>query len=126
MSETSGRDFAGHMAIALTQHCRELRRDGLPVPEVLELLAALYTDCVRTRQNGPQFAQPLHEGHSAGMDTLLLLTKRETAGQLCQSVRQVERHIASGRLTAVKVGAAVRVRRADLDSAWIWRVRLQS
>jgi len=44
-----------------------------------------------------------------------LLTKKEVARLLGCSVRMVERLVASGRLTAVKIRGAVRFRSSDIE-----------
>ena len=46
---------------------------------------------------------------------LQLLTKKEVAGMLACSVRMVERLVASGQLTAVKIRGAVRFRLGDVE-----------
>ena len=44
-----------------------------------------------------------------------LLTKKEVAHRLACSNRMVERLVASGTLTAVKIGGAVRFRLSDVE-----------
>ena len=46
---------------------------------------------------------------------LQLLTKKEVARLLACSVRMVERLVASGTLTAVKIRGAVRFRSSDIE-----------
>jgi excisionase family DNA binding protein len=46
---------------------------------------------------------------------LQLLTKKEVAGRLACSIRMVERLVASGTLTAVKIRGAVRFRSSDIE-----------
>ncbi|MGA3182771.1 MAG: helix-turn-helix domain-containing protein [Verrucomicrobiota bacterium] len=46
---------------------------------------------------------------------LQLLTKKEVARLLACSVRMVERLVASGTLTAVKIRGAVRFRQSDIE-----------
>jgi excisionase family DNA binding protein len=46
---------------------------------------------------------------------LQLLTKKEVARMLACSVRMVERLVASGQLTAVKIRGAVRFRLSDVE-----------
>jgi excisionase family DNA binding protein len=46
---------------------------------------------------------------------LQLLTKKEVARMLACSVRMVERLVASGKLTAVKIRGAVRFRLSDVE-----------
>ena len=51
-------------------------------------------------------------GNPAGMQ---LLTKKQVANLLACSVRMVERLVASGTLTAVKIRGAVRFRSSDIE-----------
>ncbi len=51
-------------------------------------------------------------GKAAGLQ---LLTKKQVAGMLACSIRMVERLVASGRLTAVKIRGAVRFRLSDVE-----------
>jgi excisionase family DNA binding protein len=51
-------------------------------------------------------------GKAAGLQ---LLTKKEVARMLACSVRMVERLVASGKLTAVKIRGAVRFRLSDVE-----------
>jgi excisionase family DNA binding protein len=51
-------------------------------------------------------------GKAAGMQ---LLTKKQVANMLACSVRMVERLVASGTLTAVKIRGAVRFRSSDIE-----------
>ena len=51
-------------------------------------------------------------GKPAGMQ---LLTKKQVANLLACSVRMVERLVASGTLTAVKIRGAVRFRSSDIE-----------
>jgi excisionase family DNA binding protein len=51
-------------------------------------------------------------GKAAGMQ---LLTKKQVANLLACSVRMVERLVASGTLTAVKIRGAVRFRSSDVE-----------
>jgi excisionase family DNA binding protein len=51
-------------------------------------------------------------GNQAGLQ---LLTKKEVARLLACSVRMVERLVASGKLTAVKIRGAVRFRLSDVE-----------
>ncbi len=44
-----------------------------------------------------------------------MLSRREAAQSLRKSVRTVDRLIAAGQLTAVKIGASTLIRRTDLD-----------
>ena len=51
-------------------------------------------------------------GNRAGLQ---LLTKKQVANLLACSVRMVERLVASGTLTAVKIRGAVRFRSSDIE-----------
>ena len=51
----------------------------------------------------------------ANLAGLQLLTKKEVARLLACSVRMVERLVASGTLTAVKIRGAVRFRLSDVE-----------
>ena len=51
-------------------------------------------------------------GNSAGLQ---LLTKKQVANLLACSCRMVERLLASGTLTAVKIRGAVRFRSSDIE-----------
>jgi len=51
-------------------------------------------------------------GKPAGLQ---LLTKKQVARMLACSVRMVERLVASGKLTAVKIRGAVRFRLSDVE-----------
>jgi len=46
---------------------------------------------------------------------LQLLTKKQVADMLACSVRMVERLVASGKLTAIKIRGAVRFRLSDVE-----------
>ena len=55
-------------------------------------------------------------GHATGLQ---LLTKKEVARLLACSVRMVERLVASGRLTSVKIRGAVRFRLSDVEQIMV-------
>jgi excisionase family DNA binding protein len=60
---------------------------------------------------------PIRAGFNpANVSGRLLLTKSEAAEQLGVSLRTIERLISAGRLPLVHVGAAARVRAADLGA----------
>jgi excisionase family DNA binding protein len=56
------------------------------------------------------------QGNLAGLQ---LLTKKEVARRLACSVRMVERLVASGTLTAVKIRGAVRFRLSDVEQIMV-------
>jgi hypothetical protein len=83
-----------HLARAITRYVRQLRKDGLPVPFILDELAAFLTLYVRTRQA------------ATGVDGDYRTPQDVT----------VERLIAAGRLPLVHVEGASRLRVADLEA----------
>jgi excisionase family DNA binding protein len=106
-----------HLALAITRYARQLRIDGLPVPPIIDELAAFLTLYVRTRQA----ATCVDGNYGTPQDVpvmmpRLLITKAEAAEQLGISVRTVERLIAAGRLPLVHVEGAARLRVADLEA----------
>jgi excisionase family DNA binding protein len=105
-----------HLALAITRYVRQLRMDGLPVPSMVEELAAFLTLYIRTRQaaTGVDGDYGMREDVSAVRR--LLITKAEAAERLGISVRTVERLIAAGRLPLVHVEGAARLRVADLEA----------
>jgi excisionase family DNA binding protein len=105
-----------HMARAITRYVRQLRKEGVPVPSMVEELAACLTMYVRTRQT----ASGVHGDDGTPQDVpvvrRLLITKAEAAEQLGISVRTVHRLITAGKLPLVHVEGAARVRVADLEA----------
>jgi len=105
-----------HLALAVTRYVRQLRKDGLAVPSIIDELAAFLTLYVRTRQA----ATGVDGGYGTPQDVpvmpRLLITKAEAADQLGVSVRTVERLIAARRLPLVHVEGAARLRVADLEA----------
>jgi excisionase family DNA binding protein len=104
-----------HLALAINRYVRQLRKDGLPVPSILDELAAFLTLYVRTRQA----ATGVDGDYGTPQDVpvqRILITKAEAAEQLGVSVRTVERLIAAGRLPLVHVEGAARLRVADLEA----------
>ena len=105
-----------HLALAITRYVRQLRKDEIPVPPMIDELAAFLTLYVRTRQA----VTGVDRTHSTSQDVpvlrRLLITKAEAADQLGVSVRTVERLIAAGRLPLVHVEGAARLRVADLHA----------
>ncbi len=105
-----------HLALAINRYVRQLRKEGLPVPSMVEELGAFLTMYVRTRQ-----AETGVNGDYGTLQVVpvvrrLLITKAEAAEQLGVSVRTVARLIAAGRLPLVHVEGAARVRVADLEA----------
>jgi excisionase family DNA binding protein len=113
---TTGREFVAHLAAALSAHSKELRREGRGVPEEVDSLAALLIDCVKARQDATEVGGFVRPDDSQNVDTALVYTKREAASSLRISVRQLERLIAAGDLSAVRIGGAIRIRRGDLNA----------
>jgi excisionase family DNA binding protein len=114
------REVVAHLALAMSRHLRECRRDGLAVPSSVEAIAAALHDVyalfpATSRQASPTFDDLGPGPHAPPMDTPLL-TKREVGHALRCGVRTVERLLASGALPSVRVGGACRVRREDLES----------
>ena len=105
-----------HLALAITRYVRQLRKDEIPVPPMIDELAAFLTLYVRTRQAATGVDGD--NGTSQDMPVMprLLITKAEAAEQLGVSVRTVERLIAAGRLPLVHVEGAARLRVADLEA----------
>jgi excisionase family DNA binding protein len=105
-----------HLARAITRYVRQLRKDGLPVPLILDELAAFLTLYVRTRQAATGVDGDYRTPQDVPVMPRLLITKAEAAEQLGVSVRTVERLIAAGRLPLVHVEGASRLRVADLEA----------
>ena len=102
--------IAGAIARAATVR----RRDGLPVPAIAILVARWCADAARSGED----RQPLgiaDIGVDVGVMDQLLLTDKDAATLLRVSARTVRAMIADGRLPAIKVGGATRIRRSDLD-----------
>jgi len=105
-----------HLALAITRYIRQLRKDELPVPSMVDELAACLTLYVRTRQAATGVNGDYGTPHDVPVVRRLLITKAEAAEQLGVSVRTVERLIAAGRLPLVHVEGAARLRVADLEA----------
>jgi excisionase family DNA binding protein len=105
-----------HLTLAITRYVRQLRKEGLPVPSMVEELAVFLTMYVRTRQA----ATGVHRDYGTLQDVpvvrRLLITKADAAEQLGISVRTVHRLIAAGKLPLVHVEGAARLRVADLEA----------
>lgn len=119
------RELFAHLALALSRYVPEgqalARQNGLTVPPELLTMAERFAELSRdqsasTRQGATTLAPPAGTEQAGHMTNFPLLTKREAASSLRVSVRTLERLIASGALVAVKVEAATKVRRVDLDA----------
>jgi len=105
-----------HLALAITRYIRQLRKDELPVPSMVDELAACLTLYVRTRQAATGVDGDYGTPRDIPVVRRLLITKAEAAEQLGVSVRTVERLIAAGRLPLVHVEGAARLRVVDLEA----------
>jgi excisionase family DNA binding protein len=114
--EETAAEVLTHLALAINRYVRQLRKDGLPVPSILDELATFLTLYVRTRQAATGVDGDYGTPHDVPVVRRLLITKAEAAEQLGISVRTVERLIAAGRLPLVHVEGAARLRVADLEA----------
>ena len=105
-----------HLALAITRYVRQLRKDEIPVPPMIDELAAFLTLYVRTRQAATGLDGDYRTPQDVPVMPRLLITKAEAADQLGVSVRTVERLIAARRLPLVHVEGAARLRVADLEA----------
>jgi excisionase family DNA binding protein len=105
-----------HLARAIARYVRQLRKDGVPVPAMVDELGAFLTLYVRTRQAVTGVDGDYGTPPDIPMMRRLLITKAEAAEQLGISVRTVERLIAAERLPLVHVEGAARLRVADLEA----------
>ena len=105
-----------HLALAITRYVRQLRKDELPVPSMVDELAACLTLYVRTRQAATGVDGDYGTPHDVPVVRRLLITKAEAAEQLGVSVRTVSRLIAGGKLPLVHVEGAARLRVADVEA----------
>jgi excisionase family DNA binding protein len=109
-------EIVRHLVIALARHIRQLRKDGLPVPEELdELVVSLQ----RPQRHRPETTVRGFDFRAAPRERLsgqLLVTKAEAARRLSVSVRTVERLVTAGRLPMVHVERAARLRVSDLET----------
>ncbi|HSU12368.1 MAG TPA: helix-turn-helix domain-containing protein [Pseudonocardia sp.] len=105
-----------HLALAMTRYARDLRRDRLSVPPMIDELAALLRSCARscpptTRMDDEE--STTQDGTVAGP---LLITKAEAGEYLSVSIRTVERLISGGKLPLVHVEGAARLRVTDVEA----------
>ncbi len=105
-----------HLTLAITRYVRQLHKEGLPVPSMVEELAAFLTMYVRTRQAATGVHRDYGTLQGLPMARRLLITKADAAEQLGISVRTVHRLIAAGKLPLVHVEGAARLRVADLEA----------
>jgi excisionase family DNA binding protein len=89
-----------HLAVAINRYVRQLRKEGLPVPSMVEELAAFLTMYVRTRQAGTGVTGDYRPPQDVPVVRRLRITKAEAAEQLGISVRTVHRLIAAGEVAA--------------------------
>lgn len=109
--------LAGHVAVALARHRQALRREQLTVPDGFGDLLDAMTRLARQGRDTTDLASATDLSDYAPVPAPLLLTKAEAAEALSMSVRNLDRVVASGRLQAVRTGAAsVRIRRVDLEA----------
>jgi excisionase family DNA binding protein len=106
-----------HLAVAIDLHRRTCRANGTQVPsELVELGQACWSKAKDDSDRpGPTTLAEIVEGLQGG-PVSLLVDVPQAAEVLGLSSRQVERLVASGELRSVKVGAARRIRRSDLDA----------
>ena len=100
---------------AIVRHAAVRHRDGLPVPALAVLVARWCADAARDGEERQPLAMPEITADVGVMDQLLL-TDKESAALLRLSARTVRALIADGKLPAVKIGGATRIRRSDLDA----------
>jgi excisionase family DNA binding protein len=100
----------------MNRYVRQLRKDGLPVPPVVDELAAFLTLYVRNRQAPTDVDGGYQTAQDAPVVRRLAITKAEAAEQLGVSVRTIERLVSAGRLTLVHIEGAARLRVADLEA----------
>ena len=103
------------IAHAIIRHAAIRRRDGLPVPALAVLVAKWCADQARSGEVGQRFDSD-STGADVGIVNQLLLTDKDTGALLGVSARTVRAMIADGRMPAIKVGGATRIRRSDVDA----------
>ena len=114
--EESSSAVLTHLALAITRYVRQLRKEGLAVPSVIDELGAFLTMYVRTRHAATGVDGEYGAPEDVPVMPRLLITKAEAAERLAVSVRTVERLITAGRLPLVHVEGAARLRVADLEA----------
>ncbi len=103
-----------HLAVALAEHRRRLRRDHLVMPDSLEQLAATLglPAAASSGQQRQDFDEVVRSGDADGV----LLDTATTARALGVSERTVRRLIAERAIPSMTVGRARRIHRDDLDA----------
>jgi excisionase family DNA binding protein len=109
-------DLIVHLAMALSRHVVERRRDCRSVPAEIEELATVLVHFVRSRLETTTVDGLVGAAHDAFVMDRLLLTRREAAERLGVSERTIDRLVASGRLPVVHVERAARLRVSDLEA----------
>jgi excisionase family DNA binding protein len=99
-----------HLAAALVEHARRCRRDAVPLPAAL---VALVRSLATGGQQRPGVGVMSTPDDAADMD-VLALDYRAAAQRLHISDRSVRRLVRDGRLKAVTIAGARRIRTADL------------
>jgi len=105
-----------HLALAVNRYVRQLRKDGLPVPPVIDELAGFLTVYVRNHQAPIGMEGDYGVPQEIPAVQRLMITKAEAAEQLGVSVRTIERLVSAGRLPLVHVEGAARLRVADIEA----------
>ena len=109
---------AGHLAVAIRQHRRALKRAGHPCPTGLRQLEVLATEAANTRQPQTQTDSAIDRGgeraygHPNGSR---LLTHKQAAQQLGVCERSVARMLDRGDLGHVLVAGRRRVTQAAIN-----------
>lgn len=109
-------ELLAFVANAIAGHARTRQRNGLPVPPLALTVARWAADTARSGTTRQPLARPTETGDRVGMERPLLLTIPGAAVLLSVSERTVRNMITDGRLTAVKIGGATRIRRGDVDA----------
>lgn len=109
------RELIAHVALALARYEKEAKLDGLPVPPELAGICEFLMDCATTRHCATGLGADGVASDAEAMTNHPVLTKREAAAALRISVRTLERLIASGALSTIRVADSTRVRRIDLE-----------
>lgn len=112
-TSTDGRTLIAHVALALGNHAKNARRDGMAVPVEIDALAALLLDAVSSRQGSSSRDGVLSADDSRPVIEPELLTRGDVARVLRCSLSTVDRLLSAGTLPSVEL-AGPRVRRSDL------------
>lgn len=109
------RALAAELNQALDIYGRWRRTNGLPPAKRLTQLAESWSGLVRAGQDRPDH-QPQRDDVDNGLVPSVLVNESETARLLGVSERTVRRRAAAGELVAVRIGAAKRYRKADIEA----------